>query len=112
MSNMPKIPKEAAIQLWNEGKSLREIAAEFPGASVMAAARAVERAIQSGLCKTREYVPSLPSSEGYDPLRIERLGELRIRVREESHRTGVPMSTIVRRAVRAYLDGGNVAPSA
>ena len=44
-----KIPPAEALRFWNEGKSLREIASLFPGASYMAASRAVRRAVARGL---------------------------------------------------------------
>lgn len=42
-----------ALELWNSGKSLRQIAACFPGASRSAVQWAIERAVNHGLGEAR-----------------------------------------------------------
>jgi hypothetical protein len=44
-----KVDPATALRLWNEGKSLREIARTMPDASYMSVLRAVRRAVALGL---------------------------------------------------------------
>lgn len=53
MRPKPKIDAAHALALWNEGKTMREIiAALAPGASRMAAVRAIQRAVKAGGVRT------------------------------------------------------------
>ena len=52
-----KIEPADALRLWNAGKSVREIARTVPGASPMAALRAVKKAVSLGLGIAVEHEP-------------------------------------------------------
>jgi len=57
-----KVDAEKALQMWNEGKTFKEIAIHFPDVTIWVVRRAIVRAEKAGSHKTRHgiYHPPQP----------------------------------------------------
>ena len=63
MADKPKVDSAVALEMWNTGKSLRQIAAHFPGASRSAVQWAIERAVNQGFGTARRGRAQVEMSE-------------------------------------------------